>query len=50
VPQHKLVVVDFRFQVHFQWSKHIKVPRMKWWKLKEEAAMTFKESVLNEGP
>jgi hypothetical protein len=24
--------------------------RQKWWKLKEEAARTFKERVLNEGP
>jgi hypothetical protein len=26
VPQHKLVVADFQFQVHFQWSMHIKAP------------------------
>jgi hypothetical protein len=50
VPQHKLVVADFRFLVHIQQSKHVQVPMMKWWKLKEEAAKTFKERVLKEGP
>jgi hypothetical protein len=46
VPQHKFVVANFRFRICFQWSKHIKAPRTKWWNLKEE---TFKERVLNEG-
>jgi hypothetical protein len=50
VPQHKLVVADFRFPVHLQWSKRIQAPMMKWWKFKEEAAKTFKERVLKEGP
>jgi hypothetical protein len=50
VPQHKLVVADFRFPVHIQQSKRVQVPMMKWWKLKEEAAKTFKERVLKEGP
>jgi hypothetical protein len=50
VPQHKLVVADFRFWIRFQRSKRIQVPQTKWWKLKEEAAKTFKERVLNEGP
>jgi hypothetical protein len=36
VPQHKLVVAVFCFWVRIQWSKHVKVPRTKWWKLKEE--------------
>jgi hypothetical protein len=47
VPQHKLVVADFRFLVRLQWSKRVQAPRMKWWILKEEAAKTFKERVLN---
>jgi hypothetical protein len=51
VPQHKLLVADFRFWVRFQRSKRVQVPRTKWWKLKEEAAAkTFKERVLKEGP
>jgi hypothetical protein len=50
VPQHKLVVVDFRFRVRFQWSKRVQLPRIKWWKLKEEAAKMFKKRVLKEGP
>jgi hypothetical protein len=49
IPQHKLVVADFRFWVHLQRSKRVQVPRTKWWKLKEEAAKMFKERVLKEG-
>jgi hypothetical protein len=30
VPQHKLVVADFCFQVCFQRSKHVQAPRTKW--------------------
>jgi hypothetical protein len=50
VPQHKLVVADFRFRVRFQWSKRVQASRTKWWKLKEEPAKMFKERVLKEGP
>jgi hypothetical protein len=50
VPQHKLVVVDFRFRVHLQRSKRVQAPRTKWWKLKKEAVKMFKERVLKEGP
>jgi hypothetical protein len=50
VPQHKLVVVDFCFRIRFQRSKRVQAPRTKWWKLKEEAAKTFKERVLKEDP
>jgi hypothetical protein len=50
VPQHKLVVADFRFWVHFQWSKRVQTSMMKWWKLKKDAAKTFKERVPKEGP
>jgi hypothetical protein len=48
--QHKLVIADFHFGVHIQRSKCIKMPRTKWWKLKEESAQTFKERVINESP
>jgi hypothetical protein len=50
VPQYKLVVADFCFWVRFQRSKRIQVPRMKWWKLKGEAAKTFKKRVLKDSP
>jgi hypothetical protein len=50
VPQHKLVVADFRFRVRIQQSKRVKVPRAKWWKLKEESRQNFKKRVLNVGP
>jgi tRNA(His) 5'-end guanylyltransferase len=50
VHQHKLVVADFRFRVRFQRSKRVQVPSTKWWKLKEDAAKTFKERVLKEVP
>jgi hypothetical protein len=49
VPQHKLVVADFHFPVRLQQRKRVQAPRTKW-KLKEEAAKTFKERVLKEGP
>jgi hypothetical protein len=44
IPQHKLVVADFRFRVRLQQSKRVQAPRTKWWKLKEEATDMFKES------
>jgi hypothetical protein len=50
IPQHKLVVADFRFRVRLQWSKHVQAPRTKWWKLKKEATKMFKERVLKEDP
>jgi hypothetical protein len=50
VPQHKLVITDFRFRVCVQRSKRVQAPMTKWWKLKEEAAKMFKERVLKEGP
>jgi hypothetical protein len=49
MPQHKLVIVDFRFSVRLKRSKHVQAPRTKWWKLKEEATKTFNERVLKEG-
>jgi hypothetical protein len=36
VPQHKLVVADFRFRVRLQRSKRVQALRTKWWKLKED--------------
>jgi hypothetical protein len=48
VPQHKLVVADFHFQVRLQRSKRVQAPMMKWWKLKEKATKMFKERALKE--
>ena len=50
VHQHKLVVADFRFRVRVHWNKRAKIIRTKWWKLKGEAAQTFKERMVGEGP
>ena len=50
VPQHKLVVADFRFLVRVHRDKRAKIVRTKWWKLRGEAAQTFKERMLGEGP
>jgi tRNA(His) 5'-end guanylyltransferase len=50
VPQHKLVVADFRFQVHVHRDKWAKIARTKWWKLRGVATQTFKERMLGEGP
>jgi hypothetical protein len=50
VPQHKLVVADFRFRVRAHRDKRAKIARTKWWKLRGEEAQTFKERMLGEGP
>ena len=50
VSQHKLVVADFRFWVRVHRDKRAKIVRTKWWKLRGEAAQTFKERMLGEGP
>jgi hypothetical protein len=50
VPQHNLVVVDFRFPVRLQRSKRVQASRTKWWKLKEDAVKMFKERVLKDDP
>jgi hypothetical protein len=50
IPQHKLVVADFCFRVHRQWSKRAQAPRTKWWKLKEEVVKMFNERVLKKDP
>ncbi|PAN41245.2 hypothetical protein PAHAL_8G022300 [Panicum hallii] len=50
VPQHKLVVADFRFRVRTHRDKRAKIARTKWWKFREEEAQTFKERMLGEGP
>ena len=50
VPQHKLVVADFRLRVRVHRDKRAKIARTKWWKLRGEAAQAFKERILDEGP
>ena len=40
----------FRFRVCVHWDKRAKIMRTKWWKLRGEAAQTFKERILGEGP
>ena len=50
VPQHKLVVADFRFRVRVHRDKRAKIAGTKWWKLRGEAAQAFKERMLDEGP
>jgi hypothetical protein len=50
VPQYKIVVADFRFQVRAHRDKRAKIARTKWWKLRGEEAQTFKERMLGEGP
>ncbi|RCV30448.1 hypothetical protein SETIT_6G095600v2 [Setaria italica] len=43
VCQHKLVVVDFHFQMYARRDKQAKIARTKWWNLKEEMSEVFKE-------
>ena len=50
VPQHKLVVADFRLRVRVHWDKRAKIVRTKWWKLRGQATQAFKERMLGEGP
>ncbi|KAG2638009.1 hypothetical protein PVAP13_2NG644400 [Panicum virgatum] len=50
VPQHKLVVADFRFRVRVHRDKRAKIMRTNWWKLRGEVTQTFKERMLSEGP
>ena len=50
VPQHKLVVADFRLRVRVHRDKCAKIARTKWRKLRGEAAQAFKERMLGEGP
>jgi hypothetical protein len=45
VPQHNLVVVDFRFRIRAHRDKQAKIVRAKWWKLKGETSEVFKERV-----
>ncbi|PWZ16946.1 Craniofacial development protein 2 [Zea mays] len=48
VPQHNLVVADFRFQICAHRDKHAKIARTKWWKLKGETSKVFRERVFGE--
>jgi hypothetical protein len=45
VPQHNLVVVDFRFWISTHRDKQAKIARKKWWKLKGESYEVFRERV-----
>ena len=49
VSQHKLLVADFRFQVHARRDKQAKIKRTKWWKLKRETSKVFRKNVIKEG-
>ena len=49
VSQHKLVVADFRLQMHARRDKQTKIARIKWWKMKEKMSETFKKRVIKEG-
>jgi hypothetical protein len=44
------MVADFRFRVRVHRDKRVKIARTKWWKLRGEAAQTFKERMLDERP
>jgi hypothetical protein len=44
------MVADFRFRVCVHRDKRGKTARTKWWKLRGEAAQTFKERMLDKGP
>ena len=46
---HKLLVVDFHFQVRARRDKQAKIERIKWWKLKGDTSEVFRERVIKEG-
>jgi hypothetical protein len=46
VPQHNLVVADFRFRIHAHRDKQSKIARTKWWKLKGETSEVLGEEFL----
>jgi hypothetical protein len=50
VPQHKLVVADFSFQVRVVRDKRAEIARTRWWKLRGVEAQVFKDRMLGEGP
>jgi hypothetical protein len=50
VPQHKLVVSDFRFRIRVRQDKGTKITRTKWWKLKGDTSRVFKDRVIEEEP
>jgi hypothetical protein len=49
VPQHNLVVADFRFWISTHRVKQAKIVRTKWWKLKGQTSKVFRERVFVEG-
>jgi hypothetical protein len=49
VPQHNLVVANFRFRISTHRVKQVKIARTKWWELKGERSKVFRERVFVEG-
>jgi hypothetical protein len=49
VTQHKLLMVDFYFQVCIRQDKGMKITRTRWWKLKRNVSQVFKNRVIAEG-
>ena len=49
VPQHNLVVADFRFRISTHRVKQAKIARTKWWKHKGDTSKVFRERVFVEG-
>ena len=48
VPQHNILVADFRFRISTHRVKQAKIARTKWWKLKGETSEVFRERVFVE--
>jgi hypothetical protein len=49
VTQHKLLMVDFCFQVCVRRDRDMKIMRTRWWKLKGDVSQMFKNRVIVEG-
>jgi hypothetical protein len=49
VTQHKILVVDFHFQVCVRRDRVMKITRTKWWKFKGDVFQVLKNKIIVEG-
>ena len=48
--QHKLVVLEVRYNKVRRMQRRVQNPRIRWWKLKGDHQIAFKDKLLKEGP
>ena len=47
--QHRVLVLDVRFRSHFQRTRQVTCPRIKWWQLEGDKQLEFKKKFMEEG-